>query len=175
MLLGEILFWLIMVEAISLIVWFRYLDSHKASCFFAIECTILCIVIVVTSVVFLFRSPIEPKQVEEQYRELVSIKDGTRKESYGFLTMYSNSERDVYSYYYMTENGGYKRETIEDYNVTIFEEDNCTPRITKVTITYFYQYGFLGIKWNEIERTEEEYNIYVPKGSIVREFELDAE
>jgi len=118
---------------------------------------------------------IEQKQEEEQCRELVSLKDGTRKKGFGFLMVYSSSERDVYSYYYMTENGGYKRETTEYSNVTVFEEDNCTPRITKVITTYFHQYEFFGIKWNERGGQEEGYNIYVPKGSIVREFELDAE
>lgn len=119
-------------------------------------------------------TPTEPEQVEEQYREIVSLKDGTRKESYGFLTVYSSLERDVYSYYYMTENGGYKRETIGNHNVTIFEEDSCTPRVTTVT-TYTTKREVLGIKWDDRKVIKVEYNIYVPKGSIVREFKLDAE
>ncbi len=119
-------------------------------------------------------TPIETERVEEQYREIVSIKDGERGKGFGFLLVYSYSERDVYSYYYITENGGYKRETIEGYNVTVFEEDNCIPRITKET-TYSTKRELWGLKWDVHAIMETEYNIYVPKGSIVREFELDAE
>lgn len=118
---------------------------------------------------------VKSEQVEEQYRELISLKAGTRQEGKEFLITYSYLEKDVYSYYYRTENGGYKRENIKDSNVTIFEEDNCTPRITKVITTYFTQYEMFGIKSTGSNEQEEEYNIYVPKGSIVREFKLDAE
>lgn len=107
---------------------------------------------------------------EEEYREIVSAKDTTRTKGKYFLFVGSSSEEDTYSYYYMTDNGGYKRENLESDYITIFEEDNCTPRVTKIEIRITFE--LWGLK---DYRTVEGYNIYVPKGSVSTDFKFDAE
>lgn len=107
---------------------------------------------------------------EEEYREIVSSKDTTRTKGEYFLFVGFSSEEGTYSYYYMTDNWGYKRENLESDYITIFEKDNCTPRVTKVKIRITFE--LWGLK---DYRTVEGYNIYVPKGSVSTDFKFDAE
>ncbi len=123
------------------------------------------------------------QETEETKRyELISIQDGSQISGHAngnlFYVHASIDMNDVYTFYYKFKNG-YKKGKIKSKNVIIYEQDNCNPLIIKYT-TYTKS------KMNNVltailsfnafkELPEVSYKIYVPKGTILQTFKLDAQ
>ncbi len=114
--------------------------------------------------------------------ELVSITDDSQisgKSSRGlFYVRVSVDTDEVYSFYYQVNDDGFKRGKVDADTTIIYEKDDCTPHIVEYT-TYTKN------KMNNIlrailafgygESSQKTYEIYTPKGTILRTFNLDSQ
>lgn len=133
---------------------------------------------------YIMSSYYEETVVSEVYK-LVSIQDASEiyGEGRGSLTnIYVSIEtRDVYTFYYQVEGNGFKRGKIAADDAVVFERDDCIPHIVEQT-TYRknrikdtcsdWWWDLLG-GFEPISSTSKYYEIYVPKGSIIRDFTFD--
>lgn len=95
-----------------------------------------------------------------------------------FYVYVSIDTNEVYSFYYQVNDDGFKRGKVDADRVTIYERDDCTPHVVEYT-TYTKN------KMNSVLRTilafgygedsEKNYEIYTPKGTILRTFNLDSQ
>ena len=128
-------------------------------------------------------------EVQTGKNNLVAIQSDSRIEgsATGALTFLvaDIGEEDVYTFYYETSDGGYKKGTINSSNVTIHETDKEEPSIIE------YKKGIKGIPLSSILNFKDEtksevdytkdygeeydvwYEIFVPEGTIVRNFSLE--
>jgi len=84
---------------------------------------------------------------------------------------------DVYSYYYKVGNG-YQKGKILSENAIIYEQDNCVPCIIEyTTITKLDMNPLLSglLTFGSLNEETISYDIFVPTGTIVQTFSLDAE
>ena len=101
--------------------------------------------------------------------QLVAIQDNVDIVGSFFLGTGNIEGKLVYYYYEAVGGGGIKPNKIESNNVTIYEVDNIEPRIE-----HFEATGFKKRILNYILYPMKSHvNIYVPKGSILRNFNLN--
>ena len=115
-------------------------------------------------------------------QEIVCANDGTSTEGNikggGFIVWSvqgSLEEEMVYRYYYRLDNGGMKIGQVDANKATLFDlEDGKQPYIEKVEKKY-YQLNYNHDPVDEYSsEIVEEYNIYIPKGSVGNVYEFDA-
>lgn len=144
-----------------------------------------CISAVIFILSFFAFAPICQKlykeKVETARYELVSLQDSSeisgRARGALFYLYASIDTNDVYTFYY-THNGGYKKGKITSENIVIYEDDNRTPCIIEYTTSEKLAMNpilkaILTFGW--LEESEVSYEVYVPKGTIVPAFSLDAQ
>lgn len=114
--------------------------------------------------------------------ELVSLTDNSELSGSGsgglFYVHVSIDTDEVYSFYYEVNNGGVKKGKVDADYTTIYEKDDCTPHVVEYTT-------YTKIKMNKVlrailtfgygESSNTTYEIYIPKGTILRTFSLDAQ
>lgn len=144
---------------------------------------IACIVSIIT-VGFLIIVTIISTEFQAGKANLVSIKADSEIEGSGTFLVANIGEEDVYTFYYETSDGGYKKGKINSSNVTIYETDEVEPSII------VYNTGFAGYSWQsllflvnlnngELEFNDDSgkgytrYEIFVPEGTIVQNFSLE--
>ena len=129
------------------------------------------------------------EEIQKWKNNLVAIRsdvwfEGSARGALTFLVA-DIGEEDVYTFYYETSDGGYKKGTINSSNVTIHETDKEEPSIIE------YKKGIKGIPLSSILNFKDEtnsevdytkdsgedddvwYEIFVPAGTIVRNFSLE--
>ena len=114
--------------------------------------------------------------------ELQSLSDNSQisgKGSGGLFYVYvSIDTNEVYSFYYKESDDGFKRGKVNADKTTIYERDNITPHVVEYTT---YTKNRMNIILRAIlafgygESSQETYEIYTPKGTILRTFELDSQ
>lgn len=115
----------------------------------------------------------EVRLVVKNTTHILSIADGTN--IHGRFMLGSGTIEGVpcYVYYVGNDIKGYKIDRIKAENVIIKEERNCTPRIVykgwKRIKPFFKSFLIIPRIINE-----ERITIYVPKGTIIRNFVLDS-
>lgn len=115
--------------------------------------------------------------------ELVSITDDVITSGNGtnglFYVLMSIDTDDVYSFYYKVDDDGFKRGTVKADNTIVYEKNNCIPHIVEyTTYTKSRMNGILRwiLTFGYGEESEKKsYNIYTPKGTILRSFTLDTQ
>lgn len=150
---------------------------------------IFCGAELLIGVVFCIISCMATDEVQTGKSNLVAIRSDSQIEGSagGALTfLVANiGEKDVYTFYYETSDGGYKKGTINSSNVTIYETDEVKPSIIK------YEKGFAGHSLDSLyffndetnsevdytnnsgENCNVRYEIFVPEGTIVQNFSLE--
>lgn len=110
--------------------------------------------------------------------EILSLADNSENSGKVSKFYLSVEPNDVYSYYYQTESGAYKRGKVKADSSNIYEEDNCIPHI--VEYTYYEKskansiiYGFL--TFSSAEKNWKTYEIHIPKGTICKKYNLDSQ
>lgn len=102
---------------------------------------------------------------------LVAINDGSSIHGSFFIGCGTIDEREYYFFYYETRSGGMKKSRLPVSNVTIYEDNSVKPHI-KIHKTRFENWNY----WIfAIRAPGERYSIYVPKGSVKRDFTFDLE
>ena len=120
----------------------------------------------------------EESELSEEYN-LVSLQDSSQLKGGAsgglFYVCASLGAEEVYTYYYELENGGYKRGKISAEDTVIFEKDDCVPKILEYTV---YTRNKLGSILKTIltfsNPTSERYEIFVPKETVLKTFNLDS-
>ncbi len=111
--------------------------------------------------------------------ELVSLADNSQVFGKGSLFYISIGTDEVYSFYYKVDDNSFKSGKVEADITTVHELDDCTPHIEEYT-TYIRNkmddsmMNFLLFSDASIPQ-EKTYEIYVPKGTILRTFNLDSQ
>ncbi len=116
-------------------------------------------------------------------RKLVSLTDNSEISGNGsgnlFYVIVSSDTDEIYSFYYETNNGSVKRCDVDADNATIYETDDCTPHIVEYTThTKSKMNKVLStilILGYDVESDQKTYEIYIPKGTAIRTFSLDAQ
>lgn len=121
------------------------------------------------------------EKIETARYELVSLQDNTQISGHargGLFYLYASVDTDdVYTFYY-THNGGYKKGKIVSENITIYEDDNHTPCIIEYTTAEKLDMNPILkaiLTFGMLENSEVSYEVFVPKGTIVPAFSLDAQ
>ena len=120
---------------------------------------------------------------EVETKNLISVKSdqGISGKGSGSLLYYAISieSQNTYSYYYELSDGGVQKESIDAKYTVIYEKEKkeCVPRVEKhKNMKHFYHPNFMGIfTFKTYDSTDYSYHheMYVPKGTILRKFELD--
>ena len=127
------------------------------------------------------------EEVSEPTREfkLVSLTDNSELsesdswENGSWLSSSTGTE-DIYSFYYEVNIGQYKRGKVNAAYTTIYEKDDCAPLIIEYTpypqnkMNTFLR-KILTFGYGEAESLHKTYEIYIPTGTILRTFSLDAQ
>lgn len=121
----------------------------------------------------------EESELSEEYN-LVSLKDSSQLNgdaSGGLFYVYASlGTEEVYTYYYELETGGYKRGKIPAEDTIIFEEENCAPKILEYIVYTKNKLGkTLKMLLTFSNPISERYEIFVPKGTVLKTFQLDLE
>lgn len=122
----------------------------------------------------------EESEKSKEYK-LVSLQDSSQvngnMSSSLFYVYASLGTDEVYTYYYELENGGYKRGKVSADDTVIFEEENCTPKLVEYTVYTKNKLGSILRKLFTFSNnpTSEKYEIFVPKGTVLKKFKLDSE
>lgn len=121
------------------------------------------------------------EKIETARYELVSLQDNTQISGHvrsGLFYLYASVDTDdVYTFYYIY-NDGYKKGKIVSENVTLYEDDNHTPCIIEYTTTEKLDMNPILkaiLTFGMLEDSEVSYEVFVPKGTIVPTFSLDAQ
>ena len=124
---------------------------------------------------------IDTYETLDETQQIVSIKDNSQVSATGSLFYVSMSTDGVYTYYYKTNDGGYKQGKVNANNTIIYEEDNCkSPSVQRYCK---YTQKNLSETWTKIllfsskhdKYVSDRYEVHVPKGTVVQEFTLNAE
>lgn len=101
--------------------------------------------------------------------QVVAISDGGANSGSFFLGCGSVQEQSYYFYYKKLPNKGFKQERIRVSDATIFEDSTKTPSIQ------FYREYYVNKGWHNwaILFYGSKADIFVPKGSIIRNFNFD--
>jgi len=103
--------------------------------------------------------------------EIVSMGDGTDTDASFFLGCGYIEENMVYNYYRKTDNGGIVRRSISADIATIYETDTLTtPKIVIHMVPYHNDGFWFPLNGN---RGNQKYDIYLPKGSVIKDIKLD--
>ena len=112
--------------------------------------------------------------------ELMAITDDVRTSGKGsgglFYVRMSIDTDEIYSFYYKVDDDSFKRGTVKTDSTVIHEKDDCTPHIVEYTTYTKYKMNeiLLGIlTFYSGESEQKNYDIYTPKGTILRTYTLD--
>lgn len=106
-------------------------------------------------------------QEEQRLASIISIGNDKYLEGDVFLLMGQINDVDYY-FFFTNRSVGYKRERLKTSQVYVVETDSKSPQVTKV-MTKYKDDGF----WKVFDDSDPDYyKIYVPKGTIVRDFKL---
>lgn len=126
---------------------------------------------------------IDTYEALEETEQIVSIKDNSQVSATSGLFYVSMSTDGVYTYYYKTNDGGYKQGKVNADNTIIYEEDNCKSpsiqRYCKYTQNNWSETWtkilLFSSKQDKYVSDSDRYEVHVPKGTVVQEFNLNAE
>lgn len=113
---------------------------------------------------------------------LISLQDQSKTQIQGsgclFYVKTITSSLDEYVFYYQLENGGYKQGRVDSTRATIFEQEEGIPKLVDCVVNLKSDIP----KWLDTLLTfgygSESYyvfELYVPKGTVLRDFEIDLE
>lgn len=159
-----------------------YISGHDKFPEAELHLVIILLIIAVVSLgiaVFLLKKlRYDFKEIEP--KELVSLSTSREIKVAGsgsaFYFAMAIETQNCYSFYYKTGDGGYQRETIDAEITRIYEEEDCKkPRVEKHNYLHGYKLPRLTkvlIFCGDPEIDAYHYEMYVPKGTLLRKMEL---
>ena len=111
-------------------------------------------------------------------QEIVSLQDNSQVSGRGRRFYVSIDTNNIYTYYYQLENGGYKQGQVSADKTVIYEEENCEKPVVQEYVTYKRHTTLTSIllfSGEQDKQVDSRYEIHVPTGTILQEFNLDAE
>lgn len=134
--------------------------------------------------------------IVDEYRNSVKYTETTETRTYNLVSLQDESQvsgdirgkryylyasintDEVYNFYYETEDGGFKKAKIDASKAVVYEKDDCNPAVVEYTT---YTKSKMSEKWQKIlmldilETEYKSYKVYIPKGTLTREYSLDAQ
>ena len=115
---------------------------------------------------------------QTDYKELVSLADNSEVSGelahrlfYVYVSIDTN---EVYTFFYKLDDGGYKRDKVDSNITTIYEVDGVIPHIEEYTLQIKHDINpILEALLTSGSSEEIYYEIYVPKGTVARSYNLD--
>ena len=155
----------------------RVFDVNATYNFSSIIFAIACLAIVMFGIYVLAVLISDEKKSDggDDTDDLVSIRTNHGFSGAGGVYIVLVEEKDVYSYFCKRQDGSLHRETIEAEASSIHEEEVCTrPRVVKHKTIVSYNHpiltGFLAFGVHGSDDCTYSYDIFVPKGTIVRSY-----
>lgn len=169
--------WIILIIGALMIIYFCIDDYSSILAF------IIGLVLIICASVGLFGvySNIDTYEKIDNTQSIVSINDNSQLSGHGSAFYVSINTSGIYTYYYQLEDGGYKQSTVPANKTVIYEEDNCeNPSVMQYGT---YTKNNWSTTWSKIlifsDKNDDykgcRYEIHVPKGTIVQEFNLDSQ
>ena len=119
-------------------------------------------------------------KLDIEKREMVQISE--EETVYQLITIEANDENTEFYFYYQTEIDGvegFDNKTISSENIFIVESNQCKPMIIETLAVYEHEITefekwWLGARYLEdfLPRKVQSYEIYVPEGTLEREYNL---
>ena len=110
----------------------------------------------------------EPNIAKESgYTEILSVGNQNSLTGSFVLGTGSISNRNVYVFYKKTYDGGLLKDYVNAYSTPVYEDNTVSPRI--VEFTHYKDYPKI-FPWKY--KSSKTYKIYVPEGTIIKEFSL---
>lgn len=111
------------------------------------------------------------------HHDIVSIKNDSNLSGSFFIGSGSINQTEYYVYFIRMEDGGFKRDMVQSNKAVIYEiiDENQTPKIEWTIKTskvhWLVQFGY--DQFDIERRIEGHYRIFVPKGTIIQQFNLN--
>ena len=158
---------------------FCIFSAHTKSKF-RINYVALCIGLISLFIAFFAHTYTYSMKLDIQKRDMTQLSQD--EIVYELITIESNDEDTEFHFYYRTEVDGVegmKPKTISSDNVFVVETNQCKPMVIENTTIYDYELTdferwWLGSEYLEKlqQRIHQYYEIYVPKGTFEREYNL---
>ena len=138
--------------------------------------TALCSIALVFSLIFIigFETNIEIDETVVERIELVNLQDNSQIGGYGGRCYVKITTSEVYCYYYRLDDGGVKLGKVRASEATIYQGDYIPCIKTIEACKKPYGMTVKQSKFWLFHEGEKFYEIYVPEGTVVEEFNLDA-
>jgi Na+-transporting methylmalonyl-CoA/oxaloacetate decarboxylase gamma subunit len=129
---------------------------------------LILVMIIIGSVTFMFVKYQEPVETRHTEVELYSVYSNSMVSGRFYLFGNTIEGNQVYEYFYMTEDGGFIRDYIVAKDIIIYQNNDESPRIERITTTKTKKILFLTSTYEK-----NRYVIYIPEGSIQNSFNLN--
>lgn len=164
---------IIIAVLLCVLIWFIYAESEYELLPYLLTFGFVVGLFIATMLGETKLSNKEVKWMVKNTTNIVSIADGSNMYGRFILGSGTIEGQPCYIYYTGDEIKGYKISQIKAENVIIKEEENCLPRIVykgwKRTKPFYKSFFVIARIMNE-----KEVIIYVPKGTIIKNFVLDS-
>lgn len=112
--------------------------------------------------------------------ELISIVDNSQVSGELYYIQATTNPKEVYSFYYKVEQSGFKLGTIEANVTTIYEKEDCSPKVVEYTNHRKNKINkalriFLVFSGSYGESSQKTYEVFIPEGTILKSFNLDSQ
>lgn len=133
------------------------------------------VIIVVPSIFFIEKvdTMLDSYEKLTSTTEIYEIKESSKVSGKGIFYLRIDEDA-VYTYHYMQEDGGYKYGSVPAKDTVIYENENSKPMVKTYSTytknnwsTFLTKILFFSSKQDKL--ISERYEIYVPKGSIIKE------
>lgn len=142
--------------------------------------TTLTLGIIALFITFFAQSSSYSMQLDILDREMVQVLE--EENVYQLITIEANDENTEFYFYYRTEIDGvegFDNKTISSENIFVVESNQCKPMIVENLAVYEYEITDFERWWLDkrylealTPKTEQSYEIYVPEGTLTREYNL---
>ena len=138
--------------------------------------TVVCSIALVFSLIFIigYETNSEMDETVVERLELVNLQDNSQIGGYGGMYYVKIQTSEVFCYYYRLDNGGVKFGKVRASEATIYQGDYAPHIKTIEVIKKPYGMTVKQSKFWLFHKGEKFYEIYVPEGTVVEEFNLDA-
>lgn len=147
-------------------------DTHIAVKIIFFAALTIFITSVLAVIIFLSKNW-EDVETETNRKELVCLQDNSQVSGHGSVFYVKVETNEFYCYYYKTEDGGIKMGKVNAENAVIYQGDYEPCIIEKTSVKKPINMSATTARWLLCTR-KVVYEIYVPEGTIVETFSLDA-
>ena len=159
-----------------------FADDSGAPFGISIALSFIVLILLLPIAIFV-KTKTNEKHIKSFRKEILSLDDSDKTSGSFFLGSGNINGYQSFTFYYKTEDGGYKRDFERAYNTTIYEDGDITPHIIynkyKYISSWQSEWKFWLIIYGTDDNTDTPYKkiesieIHVPQNTIIKEINLD--